>query len=53
LGGESKEKEPRRVHAYIAHQIPKRNVSKLPQKFVKKRLRKSPERENRRDTIKP
>jgi hypothetical protein len=28
---ESKEKEPRRVHAYIPHQIPKRKVSKPPQ----------------------
>jgi hypothetical protein len=28
LGGESKGKEPRRVHAYIPHQIPKRKVSK-------------------------
>jgi hypothetical protein len=30
LGGESKGKEPRRVQAYIPHQIPKRRVSKLP-----------------------
>jgi polyribonucleotide nucleotidyltransferase len=29
LGGESKEKEPRRVHAYIPHQILKRKASKL------------------------
>jgi hypothetical protein len=28
LGGESKGKEPRRVHAYIPHQFPKRIVSK-------------------------
>jgi hypothetical protein len=28
LGGESKGKEPRRVHAYIPHQIPKRKASK-------------------------
>jgi hypothetical protein len=28
LGGESKGKEPRRVHAYISHQIPKRKVPK-------------------------
>jgi hypothetical protein len=27
-GGESKGKEPRRVHVYIPHQIPKRKVSK-------------------------
>jgi hypothetical protein len=31
LGGESKGKEPRGVHAYIHHQIPKRKVSNLPQ----------------------
>jgi hypothetical protein len=31
LGGESKGNEPRRVHAYIPHQIPKRKVSKPPQ----------------------
>jgi hypothetical protein len=28
LGGESKGKEPRRVHAYNPHQIPKRKVPK-------------------------
>jgi polyribonucleotide nucleotidyltransferase len=28
LGGESKGKEPRRVHAYIPHQTPKRKASK-------------------------
>jgi hypothetical protein len=28
LGGESKGKEPRRDHAYIPHQIPKRKASK-------------------------
>jgi hypothetical protein len=28
LGGESKGKEPRRVHAYIPQQIPKKTVSK-------------------------
>jgi hypothetical protein len=31
LGGESKGKEPRRVHEYTPHQIPKRKVSKPPQ----------------------
>jgi hypothetical protein len=30
LGGESKANEPRRVHAYIPNQIPKRKVSKPP-----------------------
>ena len=39
LGGESKGKEPRRVHAYIPHQIPKRKVSKPPQE---KRQEKAP-----------
>jgi hypothetical protein len=29
LGGDSKGKEPRRVHAYIPHQISKRKASKL------------------------
>jgi hypothetical protein len=31
LGGESQGKEPRHVHTYIPHQIPKRKVSKPPQ----------------------
>jgi hypothetical protein len=31
LGGGSKGKEPRRVHAYIPHQIPKRKALKPPQ----------------------
>jgi hypothetical protein len=31
LGGESKGKEPRRVHAYIPHQIAKKKASKSPQ----------------------
>jgi hypothetical protein len=31
LGEKSKGKEPRGVHAYIHHQMPKRKVSKLPQ----------------------
>jgi hypothetical protein len=33
LGGESKRKEPREVHAYIPHQIPKRKVAKPPQEI--------------------
>jgi hypothetical protein len=53
LRGESKGKEPRGVHAYISHQIPKRRVSKLPQENARKRLRKSPKRENGRDINKP
>jgi hypothetical protein len=47
LGGESKRKEPRRVHACIPHQIQKRKVSNPPQenhqdkalKFTKKEKR--------------
>jgi hypothetical protein len=31
LGGESQEKEPLRVQAYIPHEIPKRKASKPPQ----------------------
>jgi hypothetical protein len=38
LGGESKEKEPRRVQAYITQQIPQRKASNLLQENVKKRL---------------
>jgi hypothetical protein len=33
LGGESKGKGPRGVHAYIPHKIPKRKVSKPPQEI--------------------
>jgi oligoribonuclease (3'-5' exoribonuclease) len=33
LGGESKGKEPRRVHTYIPHQIPKRKVPKTLQEI--------------------
>jgi hypothetical protein len=36
LGGESKGKEPRRVHAYIPQQIPKKTASKSLQKIAKK-----------------
>jgi hypothetical protein len=49
LGGESMGKEPRRVHAYTPHQIPKRKVSKPPQE-IQKSLRKSAKRRNMRDT---
>jgi hypothetical protein len=37
LGGESKGKEPRRVLAYIPHQIPKREVPKFLQENHKER----------------
>jgi hypothetical protein len=40
LGGESKGKEPRRVHTYIPHQIPKRKVSKTLQKIHQERAPK-------------
>jgi DNA-binding transcriptional regulator GbsR (MarR family) len=40
LGGESKGKEPRRAHAYIPHQIPKRKASKsLQEKHREKALK--------------
>jgi hypothetical protein len=50
LGGESKGKEPRRVHAYIPHQIPKRKVSKMLQEKRQERalkITKKNEREQR------
>jgi hypothetical protein len=53
LGGESKGREPRRVEAYISHQILKRKASKPPQENSKKGLRKSPKRRNGKDTSKP
>jgi hypothetical protein len=37
LGGELKEKEPRGVHVYIPHQIPKRKVSKPPQEICQEK----------------
>jgi polyribonucleotide nucleotidyltransferase len=40
LGGESKGKEPQRVHTYIPHQIPKRNALKsLQEKRQEKALK--------------
>jgi hypothetical protein len=50
LGGESKGKEPRRVHAYIPQQI---RIKISPRKIAKKRLRKSPKRTNGNNTSKP
>jgi hypothetical protein len=38
LRGESKEKEPRKAHEYIPHQIPKRKASKSLQEIAKKKL---------------
>jgi hypothetical protein len=40
LGGESKGKEPRRVHTYIPHQIPKREVPKTLQEIHQERALK-------------
>jgi hypothetical protein len=40
LGGESKGKEPRRVHTYIPHQIPKRKVPKTLQENHQERAPK-------------
>jgi hypothetical protein len=40
LGGESKGKEPRRVHTYIPHQIPKRKVPKTLQEIHQERALK-------------
>jgi uncharacterized protein (UPF0216 family) len=37
LGGESKGKDPRRVHKYIPHQIPKRKVPKTLQEIHQER----------------
>jgi hypothetical protein len=54
LGGESKGIEPRRVHAYIPHQIPKRKVPKtLQEKLQEKSLKitKKNEREQHIQTF--
>jgi hypothetical protein len=40
LGGESKGKEPRRVHTYIPHQIPKRKIPKTLQEIHQERASK-------------
>jgi hypothetical protein len=40
LGGESKGKEPQRVHTYIPHQIPKSKVSKIHQEIHQERAPK-------------
>jgi hypothetical protein len=49
LGGESKGKEPRRVHVYIPHQIPKRKVSKPPQENHQEKALKMTKKENREE----
>jgi hypothetical protein len=40
LEGESKEKEPRRVHTYFPHQMPKRKVPKTLQENHQERAPK-------------
>jgi hypothetical protein len=44
LGGESKEKESRRVHAYIPQQILKKTASKSLQEKRQEKAPKSPKR---------
>jgi hypothetical protein len=53
LGGESKGKEPREVHAYTPTKSQRERSQNRHKKFTKKRFRKSPKRENERDTTKP
>jgi hypothetical protein len=52
LGGESKRKVPQRVHAYIPTKFQRERSQNHNNKIAKKRLRKSPEGENGRDTMK-
>jgi hypothetical protein len=49
LGGESKGKEPRRVHAYIPQQIPKRTSSKSLQENCQEKAPKTIKKENREE----
>jgi hypothetical protein len=49
LGGESKRKEPRRVHACIPHEIPKRKVSKPPQEIRQEKAPKITKKEKREE----
>jgi hypothetical protein len=49
LGGESKGKEPRRVHAYIPQQIPKRKASKSLQENRQEKAPKITKKENREE----
>jgi polyribonucleotide nucleotidyltransferase len=51
LGGESKENEPRRVHAYIPYQIPKRKVSKSLQENSQERAPKITKKNEREQHI--
>jgi hypothetical protein len=47
LGGESKAKEPQRVHTYFPHQIPKSKVSKTHQENQQERAPKITAKNNR------
>jgi hypothetical protein len=49
LGGESKGKEPRRVHAYIPQQIPNRTASKSLQENPQEKAPKITKKENREE----
>jgi hypothetical protein len=49
LGGESKGKEPQRVHAYIPQQIPKRKASKTLQENRQEKAPKITKKENREE----
>jgi hypothetical protein len=49
LGGESKGKEPRRVHTYIPHQIPNRKVQKTLQKSHQERALKITKKSEREE----
>jgi hypothetical protein len=46
LGGESKGKEPRRVHAYIPQQIFKKTASKSLQEYYQEKALKITKKEN-------
>jgi hypothetical protein len=49
LGGESKGKEPQRVHAYIPQQIPKRKTLKALQENRQEKAPKITKKENREE----
>jgi 2-oxoglutarate dehydrogenase complex dehydrogenase (E1) component-like enzyme len=49
LGGESKGKEPRRVHAYIPQQIPKKTASESLPKNHQEKASKITKKENREE----
>jgi DNA-binding transcriptional regulator GbsR (MarR family) len=51
LRGESKEKEPQRVHAYIPHQIPKRKASKSLQENHQEKAPKITKKDKREQHI--